>query len=137
MLRRFGVLTALLLLGPVVLMPSASARLVLVAQEAVPAVDPSAPTTTEGTPSTAAEPSTTTTNELPGTTLEAEERDDGSTSAAPWLIGSAIAALLAVGIGGWLLKRRVDREAAEVADAAGDQRADGTPPQAGAGKGRR
>ena len=40
------------------------------------------------------------------TTLEAEQRDDGTTSAAPWLIGSAIAALVAIGVGGLLLKRR-------------------------------
>jgi uncharacterized protein YcnI len=74
-------------------------------------------TTTEATTSTTA--ATTTTNDLPGTTLEAEERDDGSTSAAPWIIGSGIAALLAIGIGGWLLKRHADREAAEASEADG------------------
>ncbi|MEQ1788657.1 MAG: DUF1775 domain-containing protein [Acidimicrobiales bacterium] len=47
--------------------------------------DPNASTTT-----TTAEV-TTTTDELPDTTLEAEERDDGSTSMAPWVIGSGIA----------------------------------------------
>lgn len=51
---------------------------------------------------------TTTDSDLPGTTLEAEQRDDGRTSAAPWVIGSGIAALLAIGIGGTILKRRAD-----------------------------
>jgi uncharacterized protein YcnI len=68
--------------------------------------DPEASSTT-----TTTEPSTTTTTEddesdLPGTTLEAEERDDGGTSAAPWVIGSGLAALVAIGVGGWFLKRR-------------------------------
>jgi uncharacterized protein YcnI len=67
--------------------------------------DPSASTTT-----TTEAPTTTTTEDeeadLPGTTLEAEERDDGGTSAAPWVIGSGLAALVAIGVGGWLLKRR-------------------------------
>ncbi|MGH9274560.1 MAG: hypothetical protein ACRDZU_07930 [Acidimicrobiales bacterium] len=49
-----------------------------------------------------------TTERLPGTSLEAEERDDGGTSAAPWVIGSGVAALAVVGVGGLLLKRRVD-----------------------------
>lgn len=47
-----------------------------------------------------------TTERLPGTSLEAEERDDGSTSAAPWVIGSGVAALAVVGLGGLFLKRR-------------------------------
>jgi len=46
-----------------------------------------------------------TTESLPGTTLEADARDDG-TSPAPWLIGSGIAAAVAVAVGGSLLKRR-------------------------------
>lgn len=49
-----------------------------------------------------------TTERLPGTSLEAQERDDGSTSAYPWVIGSGVAALAVVGVGGMLLKRRVD-----------------------------
>jgi len=51
---------------------------------------------------------TSTESDLPGTTLEAQERDDGNTSVAPWLIGSGIAALAAIGIGGTILKRRAD-----------------------------
>lgn len=47
-----------------------------------------------------------TTADLPGTTLEAEERDDGTGSAAPWLIGSGIAAAVAIAVGGRLLQRR-------------------------------
>lgn len=49
---------------------------------------------------------TATTADLPGTTLEAQQRDDGSTSAAPWLIGSGLVAAASIGIGGTLLKRR-------------------------------
>lgn len=45
-------------------------------------------------------------SDLPGTTLEAEERDDGNTSAAPWVIGSGIAAVVAIAIGGTILKHR-------------------------------
>lgn len=64
--------------------------------------DPNGSSTT----STTAEATTTTDADRPGTTLEAEERDDGNTSAAPWLIGSGLAAVAAVGIGGTILKRR-------------------------------
>jgi uncharacterized protein YcnI len=64
-------------------------------------------TTTEATTSTTVA-ETTTTNDLPGTVLEAEERDDGDQSVAPWVIGSGIAALVAIGVGGMLLKRRMD-----------------------------
>lgn len=53
----------------------------------------------------AAGTTTDTTEALPGTTLEAQDRDDGS-SPAPWLIGSGLAAAAAVGIGGFVLKRR-------------------------------
>jgi len=64
--------------------------------------DPNASATT-----TTTEAATTTTDaDLPGTTLEAEERDDGNTSAAPWVIGSGIAAVVAIAIGGTILKRR-------------------------------
>lgn len=55
--------------------------------------------------STSAPATTETTEDRPGTTLEAQARDDGG-SPAPWLIGSGIAAALAVGLGGMLLKRR-------------------------------
>lgn len=70
--------------------------------------DPDATTST----TTAAAPApTTATSEraLPGTTLEAEERDDGTTDAAPWVIGSAVAALVAIAAGGTYLKRRAAR----------------------------
>jgi periplasmic copper chaperone A len=73
--------------------------------------DPNATSTTEAsTTSTTAAEETTTTNDLPGTTLEADERDDGTTSAAPWVIGAGIAAVVAVAVGGTLLKRKQDRE---------------------------
>jgi hypothetical protein len=65
------------------------------------------PTTTAPTTSASAPAATATTEDRPGTTLEAQARDDGG-SPAPWLIGSGIAAALAVGIGGLLLKRRAD-----------------------------
>lgn len=51
---------------------------------------------------------TTTTNDLPGTSLEAEARDDGDQSVAPWVIGSGVLALVAIGVGGTVLKRRMD-----------------------------
>ena len=52
------------------------------------------------------EATTTTTRDLPGTTLEAANEGDGD-SAAPWLIGSGIAAIVAIAVGGYLLKRRM------------------------------
>jgi hypothetical protein len=64
------------------------------------------PNASSSTTTEAAGPTTETTEALPGTTLEAQERDDGSTSPAPWLIGSGVAAAAAVGIGGLVLKRR-------------------------------
>lgn len=45
--------------------------------------------------------------ELPGTNLEADERDDGTTDTPAWMIGSGIAAIVAVGVGGTVLGRRV------------------------------
>ena len=47
---------------------------------------------------------------LPRTDLEAEERDDGHTSQAPYLIWSGIVAVVVVGGGGLLFKRRFDRD---------------------------
>jgi hypothetical protein len=47
---------------------------------------------------------------LPRTDLEAEQRDDGHTSQAPYLIWSGIVAVVVVGVGGLLFKRRFDRE---------------------------
>ena len=76
-------------------------RLTLVADP-----NPVATTTTEG-PTTPTEAATTTTDDLPGTVLEAEERDDGEQSVAPWVIGSGLAALVAIGVGGTVLKRRM------------------------------
>lgn len=72
------------------------------------------PTTTEAPTSTAEAPTSTaedtavtiTLDRQPGTTLEAEERNNGDDSLAPWLIGSAVAAVVAIGVGGTLLKRR-------------------------------
>jgi hypothetical protein len=49
--------------------------------------------------------------ELPGTNLEADERDDGTTDTPAWMIGSGIAAVMAVGVGGTLLGRRSRAEA--------------------------
>lgn len=66
-----------------------------------------APTTTEAPTTTAEDTAVSTTQDRqPGTTLEAEERNNGDDSLAPWLIGSAIAAVVAIGVGGTLLKRR-------------------------------
>lgn len=74
---------------------NAAPRLTLIA-------DPDAPSTT----TTTAAPTTTTSRDLPGTTLEAANEGDGD-SAAPWLIGSGIAAVVAIAVGGYLLKRRM------------------------------
>lgn len=72
-------------------------RVVLVA-------DPNATTTTEAPATTAAD--TTTTERPAGTSLELAQRDDGDNSPAPWLIGSALAAVVAIAVGGTILKRR-------------------------------
>lgn len=61
-------------------------------------------------PARAQEPTTSTTHGLPRTDLEAEQLDDGTTSGAEWYVGSGIAAVAAVGLGGWFLKRRADAE---------------------------
>ena len=45
--------------------------------------------------------------DLPRTILEAEQRDDGGGSPAPWLIMSGLAALAVIGIGGTILSRRM------------------------------
>lgn len=69
--------------------------------------DPSATTTTaEVTTTTAEQETTSTTERLPGTSLEASERDDGDNSAAPWVIGSGVAALAVIGAGGLVLRQR-------------------------------
>lgn len=70
--------------------------------------DPDATTTTaEAATTTVDSPETTeAADDLPGTTVEAAQRDDGTTNAAPWLIGSGVAAAVAVGVGGYVLKRR-------------------------------
>ena len=84
---------------------TASARATDPGAVEVPVVgaDGSAPRATSSTTSPAE-----TTESLPGTTLEAEQRDDGTTSAAPWLIGSGIAAAVVVGLGGLFLKSRTE-----------------------------
>jgi hypothetical protein len=46
---------------------------------------------------------------LPGTTLEANQRDDGGASLAPWVIGSGLAAVAMIGIGGTIAQRRSRR----------------------------
>jgi len=74
--------------------------------------NPDATTTTTAPATTTTTEAVTTTSSIPGTTAEAEQRDDGSTNTAAWLIGSGIAALVAIGAGGLWLKRRADREAA-------------------------
>lgn len=77
-----------------------SPRLTLVA-------DPDATTTTAAPGSTTTEEADPPTTERPpGTSLEASQRDDGDASLAPWVIGSAVAALAMIGIGGYALQRR-------------------------------
>jgi hypothetical protein len=82
--------------------------------------DPNATTTTA--PATTEAP-TSTTADLPGTTVEAANEGDGG-SAAPWLIGAGIAAIVAIAIGGLLLKRHADRAEASAAGSAGSSNGD-------------
>ena len=49
---------------------------------------------------------TSTTLDLPRTAGEADQRDDGNTDSAPWILGSGVVALAAILIGGTILKRR-------------------------------
>ena len=57
-------------------------------------------------PTVGADTPPSSTAQVPGTTLEAQARDDG-TSLAPWLIGSGVAAAAAVLVGGTALRRRM------------------------------
>ena len=94
MSRRLGTATVLALAGLLALAPGVGASA---------AREPEGPTTT----TTITEGSTTTVRaDLPATTLEAEQRDDGSTSAARWAIGSGVAAAVTIAVGGTILKRR-------------------------------
>jgi uncharacterized protein YcnI len=69
--------------------------------------DPNATTTTAApTTTTTAAETTTTTRSLPLTVNQAELRDDGDESPAPWFIGGGIAALAVIVVGGLWLKRR-------------------------------
>ncbi len=75
-------------------------------QHPAPRVVLTAPPADAGsTTSTTAKP-TGTTLDLPRTAGEADQRDDGNTDSAPWIIGSGVAALAAILIGGTILKRR-------------------------------
>lgn len=57
-------------------------------------------------PTAAADTPPSSATQVPGTTLEAQARDEG-TSLAPWLIGSGVAAAAAVAVGGTALRRRM------------------------------
>jgi periplasmic copper chaperone A len=76
-------------------------RLTLVADP-----NPAATSSTQPVTTSAEAPTTTEGERQAGTTLEAEQRDDGTSSPAPWLIGSGIAAVAAIAIGGTILMRR-------------------------------
>ena len=71
--------------------------------------DPNATTTTSEATTTTTE-ATTTTDEptCPARRWRPSSEDDGNTSAAPWIIGSGIAALVAIAVGGTILKRRAE-----------------------------
>ena len=58
-------------------------------------------TTSPGTSAT-----TASTRDLPRTALEADQRDDGGGSLVPWVVGSGVAALGAILVGGTILRRR-------------------------------
>ncbi|MEO7573650.1 MAG: hypothetical protein ABIX10_14555 [Acidimicrobiales bacterium] len=102
MLRRLAALTLVSAVAILVMAAPAGAHVDLDPGEAVAG----STATTTSTATTEAPATSTTGRDLPGTTLEAQERDDGNTSAAPWIIGSGLAALAAIGIGGTYLKRR-------------------------------
>jgi uncharacterized protein YcnI len=87
--------------------------------------DPNATTTTAPSTTTTTG-ATSTTADLPDTTVEAANEGDGD-SAAPWLIGAGIAAILAIAIGGYLLKRRSDADEANGAPTEPPATDDGTP----------
>ena len=110
MIRRLAVLVALAAFALLALAAPASAHVRI-------------PWSTAGaTTSTTEAERTTTTDALPDTTLEADQRDDGATSMAPWIVGSGIAAVLVVAIGGLILKRQQDRGIErDRAAASGDQ----------------
>lgn len=100
MIRRLLALPALALVVLVLTAAGAGAHVELAPGEAV-----------AGSTTTTTKVEATTTiadagDDLPGTTLDAAQRDDGTTVAAPWLIGSGLAAAAAIGVGGLLLKRR-------------------------------
>jgi uncharacterized protein YcnI len=61
-----------------------------------------------GSSTTQPAPSSTTasTRDLPRTALEADQRDDGGGSLLPWVVGSGVAAVVAIGVGGTVLRRR-------------------------------
>ncbi len=123
MLRRLAAVAALSTLAILAVAPSAWARVEIDPGEAVAvatgAVTFSVEYGASAATGTTEDTTTTTASDLPGTTLEAEQRDDGNTSAAPWVIGSGIAALAAVGIGGWILKVHQDAEKAQSSGGAG------------------
>ncbi len=65
--------------------------------------------------STTTTAASTTTDDLPSTTVEASNEGDGD-PAAPWLIGAGIAAVVAIALGGWFLKGRMDADRAQGGD---------------------
>jgi len=89
--------------------------------------DPNATTTTEP-PTTTTEETTSSTADLPGTTLEAADDGDDD-AAAPWLIGAGLAALAAIALGGWFLKRRMDADQRAATGGPTDPTAPTEPPQ--------
>jgi hypothetical protein len=93
----------------IVLLALGAALLLLLAVPATAAPATAVPATAhvEVRPDTAgAAAKTITTLDLPRTAGEADQRDDGNTDSVPWIIGSAVAALAAILIGGTILKRR-------------------------------
>jgi uncharacterized protein YcnI len=94
--------------------------------------NPTTTTTTTAATTTTTVVSTTTTDR-PSTTVEVANEGDGD-DAAPWLLGAGIAAVVAIALGGWFLKRRADADAAPPTDAASpDDTADTAPPEDGPG----
>ena len=118
MLRRLTALVALVLALLVALASPAGAHVELAPGEELELAGVARPD--GGTTTSTTAPASSTTADLPGTTLEAADDGDDD-SAAPWLIGAGIAAVLAILVGGLFLKRKVDADRASGHPASQDQ----------------
>lgn len=97
MIRRLGLAAALAVLGLVVVVVAIAG-----AGEQRHVIGVTTTTTT-------AESTSPTSRGLPGTTVEAEQRDDGTTRTTWWLVGSGLLAAGSIAVGGTILQRHSRR----------------------------